>query len=334
VTKIHSINENVTFPPLKLQSILNSKDSVLCMDILKFAKQKYNDGFRFTNLGNWLLKNNQEFLSFYQDSDAKIPKSARIANRRQRIQKNLDDLSKIGLLRIKSKVRAERNYGMIPLYDATLEGYLLACLLFTDSLTYNNIIRLIASICKTNDSSLLRFIIQFFKQCKKTKSFGRIVSHFIEFVLPSIDTRDAKDILLSFLGHKHIVNWILLDESSFLRAIENLGKLDKKIIFFQIKMEIENYYLEKYRTTTWLISKINAGGYITSGLPSIESVSSNLEEFSKTVGLPNKQWLKTRLEYSNDFNRIVVPGYCPACKSEKATIIDINTLVFEYSFLM
>jgi hypothetical protein len=131
------------------------------MDILKFAKQNYNDGFRFTDLGNWLLKNNREFLAFYQDSDAKIPKSARIANRRQRIQKNLDDMSNIGLLRIKSKVRAERNYGMIPLYDATHEGYLLACLLFTDSRTYNNIIRLITSIYKTNDSSLLRFIIQF-----------------------------------------------------------------------------------------------------------------------------------------------------------------------------
>ena len=175
----------------------------------------------------------------------------------------------------------------------------------------------------------MRFIIQFFKQCKKTKSFDRIMSHFTGYVLPSIDTRDGKDILLSFLGHKHIVNWILLDEGSFLRAIKNLDKLDKKIIFFQIKTEIENYYLEKYRTTAWLIRKINAGGYITSGLPSIEfeSVSSNLEEFSKTVGLTNEQWLKTRLEYCNDFNRIVVPGYCLECKSEKATLIDVNIIL-------
>lgn len=318
------MDKNEIGPPPKLQDILSSKDWPLCLDILKFAKQRYEIGFRFTELGNWLLDNNQEFLNFYQDSDAKIPRSSRIANRRQRIQKNLDDLLKVGLLRIRSKVMAEKNNTVVLLYDATIEGYLLACILFSDSLTYSNIIRLIESINKRNDSSILRFVLQFFRECEKKRNFERIVSHFVECVLPSIDTRDAKEILLSFLGHKQIVKWILFDKGSFCQAIEALDEVDKKLLLFEIKIEIENYYMENSLTSAWLVKKVNADAYIRIGLPQIESVSESLNEFSKTIGLSSKQWQKVRLENASDPSKIIVPGSCSICKSDKAVKVNVE----------
>jgi hypothetical protein len=318
------MDRNEIGPPPKLQDILSSKDWPLCLDILKFAKLRYEVGFRFTELGNWLLDNNQELLTFYQDSDAKIPRSSRIANRRQRIQKNLQDLLKVGFLRIKSKVIAEKNNTVVPLYDTTIEGYLLACILFTDSLTYGNIIRLIESINKRNDSSILCFVIQFFRESEKKRNFARIVSHFVECVLPSIDTRDAKDILLSFLGHKRIVNWILFDKDSFCQAIEALDEVDKKLLFFEIKIEIESYYMENSLTSAWLIRKVNADAYIRNGLPQVESVSESFNEFSKTVGISSKQWQKVRLENANDPSKIIAPGSCSNCKSDKAMEVNVE----------
>ncbi len=167
-------------------------------------------------------------------------------------------------------------------------------------------------------------MLQFFRKCEKARSFAQIVFHFVAFVLPTIDSRDSKDILLSFLGHKLIVNWILLDESSFYQAMGTLDEVDKKLVYFKIKMEIENYYMENYLRSAWLTSKVNASAYIGSRPDQIQSVSSNLEEFSKTVGLPSKQWQKVRLDHANDSSKIVVPGSCIICKLDKAVIVDVD----------
>jgi hypothetical protein len=304
----------------------------LFLDILKFTKQRYKVGFKFTDLANWLLDKNLEFRTYYQDSNAKIPKSARIANKRQRIQRHLDDLLKIGLLRIKSEVTAEKNNAMTPLYVATTEGFLLSCLLFSDSLTNGKIIDLLELVSKTSDASHLLFVMEFFRNCEKAGRFGRIVSHFIKFVLPTACYQDAKDMFLAFLGHNRIVNWILLDEGSFYQAMKSLPVDDRRLVYFKMKTEIENYYSQNYLRASWLMSKVNANGIIKRELSQVESVSANLEEFSKTVGLPSKQWQKARLNHANNFSKVVVPGFCIKCKSDSATIVGIDKYLKSFKF--
>lgn len=104
-------------------------NALLCQDILKYGTEHlYQNGFRFTELANWLMKRNNEFYTYYTGSKSHTPKNARVANKRQRIQRHIDILIQLGMIYEKSVVKAEKNSIDIPLYDFTFEGYLLAWL--------------------------------------------------------------------------------------------------------------------------------------------------------------------------------------------------------------
>ena len=287
-----------------------------------FGYKNYGVGFKFIQLGNWLLDNNLEFREKYKDFASRTPPSVQITYIRQRIQRHLDILIKIGLLRIKSRVRAEKNDSMTPLYDVTVDGFLLACLLNFDSATYPKIISLLESISKRSDSSLIRFVLLFFRKCEKI--FGSIVSHYVNFVLPTIDSGESKDILLSFLGVKCIVNWVLFHKRYFYQALLTLDELDRINVMFEIKMEIENYYSENYLKTAFRVAKINSDGYVRAVPSQTENAGSRLEEFSKTIGLAPMFWQKVRMEHAKDVSKLIVPGSCIMCKSDKAVIVDFN----------
>ena len=62
--RTHSIKKQIVHP-LDLKYILDSPDSDLYKDILKYAKNEYCSGFKFTEIGNWLIDNNYELLAFF-----------------------------------------------------------------------------------------------------------------------------------------------------------------------------------------------------------------------------------------------------------------------------
>ena len=65
---------------------------------------KFTSGFRFTELGKWLMKKNIEFINDYSGSKGHTSISARIANKRQRIQNCIDNLRKWDFLLISKMV--------------------------------------------------------------------------------------------------------------------------------------------------------------------------------------------------------------------------------------
>ena len=168
-----------------------------------------------------------------------MTRSARIANIRQRVQRHINDLMKIGFLRLKSKVKAERNETLTPLYDATAEGYLISSLINSESTRSTDIIDLISSISKTNDSVQLNFVVKFFKECQIAGSFKRVVSHFTDYVLPNLNTRYAKDLLLTFIGNRHIVNWLLLDNKSFHWSLSLWMILTKNCYYSKLRLRLK-----------------------------------------------------------------------------------------------
>jgi hypothetical protein len=62
----------------------------------------------YTDLANWLMRNNLEFLEYYSDSNKHTPPYVKVANNRQRIEGLLDGLIRLGFLKLKKIIQAEK----------------------------------------------------------------------------------------------------------------------------------------------------------------------------------------------------------------------------------
>jgi hypothetical protein len=91
-----------TFPPINAVVEAHSNgtptDSALrYQGILKYGLE-HPEGFIFTDLGNWLIEKLSQYRNYYTNSKSHIPRSARLANRRQTIQEHLDNLIRMELI--------------------------------------------------------------------------------------------------------------------------------------------------------------------------------------------------------------------------------------------
>ena len=141
MAEMHSIdsNEDKIAKLVKIDNnseIFGTKDgntltnsALLYQDILRYGReQEYNnEGFRFSDLGNSLIANNLEFSKYYSDSKKRTPLNVRLANNRHRIQKLVDNLVTLDLLKVKSFVQAEKNKREpVELYTFGIEGLFLS----------------------------------------------------------------------------------------------------------------------------------------------------------------------------------------------------------------
>jgi hypothetical protein len=225
------------------------------------------------------MKNNLEFLQYYSDSAKHIPHNVKVANNRQRIEGLLDGLIRLGLLKIKMIIQAEKNKEPTELYDFTVEGHLFSWLIKAKydeeslhkeikpeiiqnravikpedkelmnkikSNTIQPIQDIIDKCAEISDSYTILFVDRFFKKCVKKGSFSSIVSFFMSSILPWYSVSTGRDLLLLFLGSRSILNWMLADPDSFFEVLMDLNGEAKTIILFQFKMEIEQYHKENY----------------------------------------------------------------------------------------
>jgi hypothetical protein len=121
--KIHSIetignNMVRPAPPVDINGVIFeanddktlTDNAVLCQNILRYGREQgYNsNGFRFSDLVNWLMKNSPEFIDLYSGNKAKTPPSMRLSNNRQRIQRLIDALITLRLVKVRSLSGAEK----------------------------------------------------------------------------------------------------------------------------------------------------------------------------------------------------------------------------------
>ena len=125
-----SITSKVSYPNPTIKLVFENCENdkynnvSLYQNILEYASSS-SSGFRFTQLGRWLMKNYREFINDYSSgSDSNKSISARIANKRQRIQNCIDNLKKWDFLLISKMVPAETNGLETPLYLLTPLGKL------------------------------------------------------------------------------------------------------------------------------------------------------------------------------------------------------------------
>src|SRR5829696_1644469 len=90
-------------------------NALIYQGILKYGIE-HNDGFLFTEVGNRLIETVPEFRNYYTGYKARIPKSARLANRRNRIRDHIGGLIVMQLLYKKAEIKAEKNEEDTPLY--------------------------------------------------------------------------------------------------------------------------------------------------------------------------------------------------------------------------
>jgi hypothetical protein len=90
-------------------------NALIYQGILKYGIE-HNDGFLFTEVGNRLIETIPEFRNYYTGYKARIPKSARLANRRNRIIDHIHRLIVMELLYVKAEIKAEKNFYSSEIY--------------------------------------------------------------------------------------------------------------------------------------------------------------------------------------------------------------------------
>jgi hypothetical protein len=328
-------------------------------DLLRYGRDREgnNEGFRFSDLGNWLIANNREFSNYYTDSKNRTPPNVRLANNRQRIEKLIDGLVTLGLLKVSSFVEAEKNRREpIEIYNFSIEGLFLSWILkATDDEIGNkqsletmaHILDLVDKCTLASDSYTVLFVKNFFKKCMQKGSFNFIVSFFLSSILPYYTLYTGRDLLLLFLGIRSPLNWMLARPELFLETLSELDKRARIVMLFQFKKEIERYHEENYLSEEIEISKLNKKISLevtkqdlrtrlaNSGqLAGNHQVSIDENGLSNIVRIPGKEWQMTQIFNSDNYLDGSIPGYCNNCKQHRSIQIDIfaylNSIVYTH----
>ena len=325
-------------------------NAVLYQGILRYAQHNSNDEqeFLFTEMGNWLLKNLPEFVNYYVDSNANISFSARLANRRDRIQEQVDHLVNMELLSLKKYVPSRKNpRENIPVYSLTMEGKFLNCIIAardvnktfdlswlikyeydkeTCELTVKNrdnsidkgrldiiieIFEIINQFIHVKESYILSFLSIFFKKCFDNNLFADIIDRFYYSYLRHIKINKGQELIRLFTKVNHPLQWIFVYPNIFIDILSEIDNETKKMLLFKFKMEIEEYYDLYY-----LASYPQRQTY--SELHSLDSY------YEYNMAIPGTEW--QLLRFNNIHNHLVVtiPGICLKCKIEQPFVNDIN----------
>ena len=296
----------------------------LYQNILEYANDandKSSSGFKFTELGKWLMERNNEFKNYYSGSKAHTPISARIANKRQRIQNCIDNLKKWDFLVVSKMVPAEKNNTETPFYELTPLGKLIFLIVkakFSNNDEQNNaikhIIDIVTSIKEQNDSAIILFITELLNQLWVNNKKSSIIQHFERLLM--LELNNGNDFLSSLLGIKYFIYWFIVDEELSFKTLENLTEDKRKIILVNLKTEIEYYYQQNYLVQEDYVLKINSQPFTNSNF--------NYGDLINSGAIPRAYWENTRFEYINSFSKIVVPSYCDVCNSHRAFVIDVT----------
>ncbi len=320
--KIHSIDDDNVVRPLPYIDINKAfferegptkytTDSLLYQDVLKYGIKHTNEhGFRFSELANWLIRNNIEFINYYVDSKSRTPIYVRVGNRRQRIQSCLHNLIRLGLLIEKDKVEAERNNELTVLYDFTREGYLLGAIIQGEE---KYVLNILESYSNVNDSFIMAFITRFFNKEFERGRFGFIIDFFVRTIVPQYRVENGRDLLKLFLGLRHSLNWIIVSPDTFFDTLYELDEETKKLALFHFKMEIEEYYKENYLVEELRIMEFHVRN---------RKIIAQRDDYSKLISVPGREWHLIRFNNISDYSTVTIPAFCGRCRTEGVFLYD------------
>jgi len=255
---------NYIFEKDSLQ-ILYTKTADLYQDIMMFnLKNGSGVAFTFNGLAKWLIKRNYDFATYYSGSKANISMSNRIANRRDSIQRCIDDLVSCGLISLEGTRKAERNNLLTQVYKFTIPGNIISMLLELPRLTDPSVIdRLIYNIMSSIGAHLLNhhsFIVKFasdifFKSAKIEECSDAIIDR-LRYLLHTHDIFNSQDldrfleVVLYFM-----ISWRELSplffENVFKKALLKLDEEARSIILLHEKIQVENQIRQIFPPQDW-----------------------------------------------------------------------------------
>ena len=274
-----------------------------------------------------------EFFNYYKDLDRNTTISARIANKRQRIQNCIDNLVKWEFLLISEMVLAKKNDTKTPLYVLTVEGEIMVRIIEA-KFSINEkekkhaiyrIIEILIFLREQNDSIILFFITEFLNELLQTNKMYHIIKHFTDRIL-RFEINSARDFLSHLLGIKYLINWFVVDEKTSFKILGRLKEEQRRIFLYHLKNEIEYYYQENYLNyigRDYDLSSKKSKPYLKRlSIPLV--THPNKRELIYGGGIPSLYWEKKRIEHINSFSKVVVPSYCDKCNSQRAFIRQVE----------
>jgi hypothetical protein len=111
-----------------------------------------------------------------------------------------------------------------------------------------------------------------------------------------------------------LIDCLFLNNPKYFR---NTWKV-KKIILFNCKMEVEEYYNQNYLKQSLPIAELNMKAARRAKID-IDTDRS----YSSIITVPGKEWQMVRFNNAQDYSKVAVQGSCDICKSESSFLLDI-----------
>ena len=265
-------------------------------DIISYALADKKDGevFLFNDIAKFVIKRNAEYQKYYSGSKAHMPMSARIANRRDTIEKCIKDLQKIELVEQVGTVPALKNKIPTPKYAFTSSGKTVALLLQRlvpekRQDAEEQIFQLIKSNYSQSDAASNRFHVRFLERLKIDGLLGEILDR-VTIYLSS--THELEHILNVF-GFVGFVTMRAFSDPEMIRRVLNSYVATFKDIDAKTRRIILRY--EKNR----LENNIASGSF-----------------------LRTKEWEELWIDNVADDSKIVLGGVCKECRKPSAILMD------------
>lgn len=268
----------------------------LYQDILSYSLADRPHGvFLFNDLAKFAIQKNQEYREYYSGSKAHTPMSARIANRRNTIQKCIDDLMQIALITQLGVVSGMKNRLPTPKYAFTRSGRTVALFLQRlDAARRKNadeqIFQLIVSQYSEGKAAANRFHVAFLKRLKRDGLLGKIL-----------------DQVGDYLSHTHELEQIL----NVFGIVTFRAFTDPRI-----GKQVWRSYLAAFGDVDDRTRRI-AMRYEKSAL------ENNIASGSR---FRTKEWEDLWIENVADDSKITLTGACKKCATTSAIVVDY----FEY----
>ncbi len=274
--------------------------------------------FLFNDIAKFVIQRNAEFQDYYSGSKAHVTMSARIANRRDTIQKCINDLQKIMLMVQVGTIPALKNKIPTPKYAFTPSGKTVA--LFLERLdprkkqdADEKIFQVLKLTYSNNDTAANRFHVKFIERLKLDGLLGEILDAVTEYLPRTHELERILNVygivtMRAFSDPKMVEKvW-----NSYLATFNDIDAKTRRIILRYEKARLENNIAagSRFRTKEWEDlwidniaddSKIALGGICEKCLkPS--AILVDYFEYLKAILTSEKGMYSTT---------------CPKCKSER-----------------
>jgi hypothetical protein len=219
-------------------------------DVISYALvDRPQKTFLFNDIAKFVIRRNAEYQQYYSGSKAHVPMSARIANRRDTIQKCIDDLQKITLIVQVGIAAALKNKIPTPKYEFTPSGKTVA--LFLQRLDAGKkqdadekIFQVLKSTYSQSDAAANRFHVKFIKRLKIDGLLEEILDRVTEYLSSTHELEHILNVygivtMRIFSDPKMVTKvW-----NSYLTTFKDIDVKTRRIILRYEKARLENNLL-------------------------------------------------------------------------------------------